>query len=228
MQLKTSQYSLIYTPSPVLRIDENTQNVLHDEKVIATYGIYHTPSTLPEKHKEAVLTLAAANVCERLATHSTLSTKDREAYKKRVDDLRDAYFLAVRTDINVHDIKKFFNINEAVNDVLIAQHAYIAYKRVQSESGIEKPSNDKKIDFQEAVYTACYISVLPYLNTFTLEGAHTVARAASGNTARFLTASEQQSVIKNLKIRYSELLKNLLNESDDNEGDIGGFFGVVI
>jgi|GEM_PF-5080095 len=228
MQLKTSQYSLIYTPSPVLRIEENTQGVVSDENVIATYGIYHTPGTLPAKHKEAVLALAAANVCERLATQSTLTIKDREAYKSRANDLRDAYFLAVRTDINVHDIKKFFNINEHVNDVLIAQHAYIAYKRVQQETGIEKPENDKKTDFQEAVYTACYISVLPYLNTFTLDGAHTVARAAGGSTARFLTASEQQAFIKNLKIRYSELLKNLLNDFDGNDSDIGGFFGVVI
>lgn len=106
-------------------------------------------------------------------------------------------------------VRAFANLSAEVPDSLLDHHIKQAIRRVVREAGLDAhPSNND--DFGDAVHIASCISVLPFLNTFALDGASKVARLVQGEIdVRFLSAEDVSVLIEALEARLSAIMPAL-------------------
>ena len=122
--------------------------------------------------------------------------------------------------MNAQEIRDFANLPAEVPNQLIETHIGLAERRTLAELGTAAlPTNNDNIN--DVVQLYAYISLLPFLNTFSLNGASKVARLVQSEVdMRFLDAADVNTLINTLEARASKLLataKSNTTSTDDTD-----------
>jgi hypothetical protein len=126
------------------------------------------------------------------------------------------------------ELKTLFNLPAEVPDTLLSRHLESAERDLRRDSGATPELVPEEVVFvwEEALAYLAYSYAVPFLNTFTLQGAARAERLAVHLDARFLDNEEQSALIGLLRERYQQLLAVIQESVATDEPETGGIPGM--
>ena len=120
--------------------------------------------------------------------------------------------------IDTSALRTFASLPDQVPEPLLTTHIGLGNRRVRDAAGITDDNTNQWQDYDDAVLLAAYISVLPFINTFALDGASQVARLVQSDVdVRFLSADDVTTLIDLLEARFRAVIRRLRSTQVGND-----------
>lgn len=113
-------------------------------------------------------------------------------------------------------LRTYANLPSEVPETLLATHIAGAEAEVKRLASVGVAPVGLETVWQDAITVKALISVLPWLNTFALDGAAKVGRLEGTVEFRFLTPDDVAARITALNTRFNELLAALYAANQPN------------
>ena len=112
-------------------------------------------------------------------------------------------------------LKSYFNLAEEVPDSFLNQHITNACLQLYRDTSIPERSYPKEHvdEWQQAQLYLAYANALPWLNTFTMQGAAKAERLAAQLDTRFMDSNEVKAIQKAMVSHYNKVIRTITKQS---------------
>lgn len=134
--------------------------------------------------------------------------------------------------ITPEQFRTLFNLSVKIPDEFLQNHIDNACRQVLDD--VQIPAGGESVQLEPDYLTAlayqAYIQALPFLHTFTMQGAGQAADLAANVDARFMSPAEVSALQDNLRKQYDELIrrlkKTLFSNNDQADSDSFTMFAI--